>query len=436
MSLYYYVMRHIVHTIARSKHIARIRSHKHFHHAKKLQWMIEGVLIVVALSVLGGFAMRHQSQLEGSVVPQRSIYRATSPHIVCTNGYSVTPTYYTNSATNTSGVLERLSLRVSYKNATTTYDMRQALSGSGSRFANTGESVVFWEHKGEFSLSFSGAELSLCVPYVDKAAALQNLTYTISDVDFPMVDGTAQVSLGVTDMLSLSLSLFGEPVFADFNGDGREDSAYMLVYNGGGSGSFYYAVFAMQDLFGEYVPTNMILLGDRIAPQHVELSDGGAYFMYAERATGESFTTPPSIARSLFVAYNKVTRTIESQNIPYVKKYDVTTMRLEDKKWMLASLVSEKGKVTLPRASSTYSIVFDKGNQIHITTACNVVSATYELSGDYMQISGLAGMDDFCNGINEAEFNRSMKSIMHYGFTDDGALHLYFANKKGELIFK
>ena len=104
-----------------------------------------------------------------------------------------------------------------------------------------------------------------------------------------------------------TLSIFGEPVYGDLNGDGKNDAVILLVNNPGGSGTFYYAVLAMNSNDDKYMPTNTIFLGDRIAPQTVEIHDGVALFNYVERKAGEPMTTRPSMGKSLWINYDAKT---------------------------------------------------------------------------------------------------------------------------------
>jgi hypothetical protein len=62
-------------------------------------------------------------------------------------------------------------------------------------------------------------------------------------------------------------------VFGDLNEDGNEDAALFLVHQPGGSGTFYYIAAAL-NANGGFRGTNAVLLGDRIAPQTIEIRDG------------------------------------------------------------------------------------------------------------------------------------------------------------------
>ena len=92
---------------------------------------------------------------------------------------------------------------------------------------------------------------------------------------------------------------FGNEIKHDFDGDGREDVAFLLTQETGGSGIFYYVVAALNTSKG-YIGSEGFFLGDRIAPQTTEMGKGNSIVVnYAERAAGESFAIRPSVGKSV-----------------------------------------------------------------------------------------------------------------------------------------
>jgi len=92
----------------------------------------------------------------------------------------------------------------------------------------------------------------------------------------------------------LQAKYFGNDAVGDLNGDGAPDVAFIVTTDGGGSGTFYYAIAVLKTGSG-YKATNAILLGDRIAPQTTEIRDGEVVVNYADRAPGEPMTAQPSV---------------------------------------------------------------------------------------------------------------------------------------------
>ncbi len=133
---------------------------------------------------------------------------------------------------------------------------------------------------------------------------IKSLTYTIDGYDFVLDNGLATRSLAPESSFLETVRVFGEPVYADLDGDGDKDGAIWLEHQPGGSGTFYYAALALKE--GDtYVSTNVMLLGDRIAPQTLNIEEGRAVYNFAERRADEPFTTRPSWGRSVYVQLDK-----------------------------------------------------------------------------------------------------------------------------------
>lgn len=113
---------------------------------------------------------------------------------------------------------------------------------------------------------------------------------------------TVKPTTTVFDPKSLDLKIegnkatyFGNEARGDLDGDGLEDVAFLVTSEGGGSGTFYYAIVAIQTSEG-YKLTNPFFVGDRIAPQSnfIPKNSRELQINYAERRPAEPMTTPPS----------------------------------------------------------------------------------------------------------------------------------------------
>lgn len=102
---------------------------------------------------------------------------------------------------------------------------------------------------------------------------------------------------------------FGNEVRGDIDGDGDEDIVFLVTHDGGGSGTFFYLAGAIND-DGKYKGSQLMLIGDRIAPQTTEyqsfsgIKGGYAIINYADRLPLDPMTTPPHVGKSLYAKYS------------------------------------------------------------------------------------------------------------------------------------
>lgn len=127
-----------------------------------------------------------------------------------------------------------------------------------------------------------------------------NGTYVINKESVTLENGKAETSVTPGSATITKTTVFGEPVLGDLNGDGKTDAALMLVQNPGGSGTFYYVVAAL-NMGNAVAGTNAVFLGDRIAPQTLEIRNGQIIANYVVRKPTEPMTAQPSIGVSKYL---------------------------------------------------------------------------------------------------------------------------------------
>lgn len=132
---------------------------------------------------------------------------------------------------------------------------------------------------------------------VRKATDEKNATYVIGDRTVTLVDGVSETPIPESTAKT-TVRYFGNEVRKDLNGDGREDVAFLITEDAGGTGTFFYVVAAVNTDDG-YVGSEAFLLGDRIAPQTTESGpDASIIVNYADRLPDEPFTAQPSVGKS------------------------------------------------------------------------------------------------------------------------------------------
>ncbi len=88
--------------------------------------------------------------------------------------------------------------------------------------------------------------------------------------------------------------IFDNEAFGDLNWDGREDVAFLLTQDRGGSGTYFYIVAALKTDTG-YTGIKAFFLGDRITPQSTMIENNVLIVSYLDRKPDDPFTTAPSI---------------------------------------------------------------------------------------------------------------------------------------------
>ena len=157
---------------------------------------------------------------------------------------------------------------------------------------------------GGFLLYYSRSNKNPTPTAILGAKDYKDATYSIEGVPVTLVNGQAVTSLSGSASQTIT-KYFGNEVMGDLNAGDNSDVAFILTQNSGGSGTFYYVVVALATTTGSsdslrYFGTNAVLLGDRIAPQTIEIKNGQLIVNYADRAVGDPMTAQPSVGVSKY----------------------------------------------------------------------------------------------------------------------------------------
>jgi hypothetical protein len=124
-----------------------------------------------------------------------------------------------------------------------------------------------------------------------------NSSYLVEGATFTLQKGRAERPAAPGSVTRSRISLAGQPVSADLNGDGVSDAVVLLVHDPGGSGTFSYVAAAVGTEPG-YRGTNAVLVGDRITAMDLRVEGRTVVVTYADRSPADSFATRPSVVRS------------------------------------------------------------------------------------------------------------------------------------------
>jgi len=132
----------------------------------------------------------------------------------------------------------------------------------------------------------------------------RNTEYMIEGQRITLADGVAAETRPGSASPTVT-RYFGNELKADLNEDGREDIVFLLTQQRGGSGTFFYAVAALDTEAG-YRGSDGYLLGDRIDPQTTAVSRNPRHknvvvVNYRDRRPGEPMTAQPSVEKSVYL---------------------------------------------------------------------------------------------------------------------------------------
>ncbi len=143
--------------------------------------------------------------------------------------------------------------------------------------------------------------------------------FMIGGIKVTLANGLSETEAAPGSATKIVTRYFGNDVRHDFDSDGREDVAFLVTQESGGSGVFFYLVVALNRP-GGYAGSDGLLLGDRIAPQSSGIDEGIAasgnprkdviVVNYADRLPGEPFSAAPSIGKSIWAKLDPASMTI------------------------------------------------------------------------------------------------------------------------------
>jgi hypothetical protein len=133
----------------------------------------------------------------------------------------------------------------------------------------------------------------------------RNVEYVIEGQRIKLADRPAEADTSPGPASRVVTRYFGNELKTDLNDDGRDDVVFLAAQQRGGSGTFFYAVAALNTEAG-YVGSDGYLLGDRVAPQTTVVSRNPRHknvivVNYGDRRPGEPMTAQPSVSKSVYL---------------------------------------------------------------------------------------------------------------------------------------
>ena len=268
-------------------------------------------------------------------------------------------------------------------------------------------------------------------------------TYTINEEEMVLVNGISYTRKPGATATSTT-KYFGNDATGDIDGDGSQDTAFVITQSNGGEGLFYYLVAKLNKKEGVY-GTYGYLLGDRINVRSISVEkDGSVTVNYTGRKPGENFSVTPSMDKSVSLKLNVNQGQFEvvtSGNIPTtVPSVTPTTppvlpvapAALLNKSWKWIQTTYERGTGSAPRKADRFVLTFRDSN-FSATTDCNGIGGEYMVNGTSMTLDKMISTQMYCEGSQEQEYSKMLIQVTGYSIVNgelllklkDGGTMLY-----------
>jgi len=242
-------------------------------------------------------------------------------------------------------------------------------------------------------------ETETLTPALDIMTGYKDITIEIDGTLVKLTNGLAEINSASGSVTKIIIQYFGNEAFGDLNGDGKEDIAYLITVDGRGSGTFYNVVAALQTKTG-YEGTNVVYLGDRIAPQSTSINAGEILVNFADRKSGEAFTTQPSIG---------VSKYLKIQDGKLIEALHLS--QITNREWTWVSTVMNDGSNMIPRIPDAFRITFLEDGSFSGTTDCNSFFGQVTIENNKLVFGPIGATKMYCEGSQEAEFLKSLAEV-------------------------
>ena len=293
---------------------------------------------------------------------------------------------------------------------------------------------------------FFGAAFVLLNSYIYQekqsttSAGYKNIEYVIEGELVKLVDGVAEAEAVPGSAAKVVTKYFGNELVVDLNNDGQDDVVFYLTQESAGSGTFYYVVAALATENG-YVGSEAYFIGDRIAPNGIELSQDPGYknvivANYVERAPGEPMSVQPSVGQSVWLKLDPESLQFGVVEGAFEGEADAAFMSLTMKEWIWVSALYNDGRVVEPNEVGDFTISFTEDGRFSATTDCNSLGGSYTASEGSISFDQMVMTKMFCPDSQESEFISLLENTALYHFTSQGQLIFDLKFDSGTVTFR
>lgn len=268
-------------------------------------------------------------------------------------------------------------------------------------------------------------------------------TYKINGQEVILKNGISSVGGATGADSKIVTKYYGNDAKGDFDGDGTEDSAFIVTQNRGGSSTFYYVTALLNKSSGK-VAVDGTLLGDRIVPKSISVEKNNIVVDYVDRKPSENIDTPPSIDKTLELKVgtnlDPITKEPVTQFGEVVQNFegeaDPAIMTLSMKTWTWINTTYSDDKGVTPKAAGRFTLTLKSDKTFSATTDCNGIGGEYTVRGNQISFTKMMSTLMFCEGSEEADFSKMLSEVQNFLFTSKGELVLGLKFDSGSVFFR
>lgn len=261
-------------------------------------------------------------------------------------------------------------------------------------------------------------------------------TYTINGQKIILENGISTIETAPGSASKIITRYFGNDIKEDFDGDGREDTAFLLTQETSGSGIFYYVVAKLNRVNG-IIGSEGLFLGDRIAPQTTEIDTNNIIIVnYADRKAGESFDIQPSFGKSIWLKLDTKTMQFGEVVQNFEGEADPAKMTLDMKTWNWIKTTYKNSAEIKPNTGKSFTLTFKNDKTFSATTDCNNVGGEYIVNSNKITFDKMVSTLMYCDGSQESDFVKILSETQGYYFTSKGELIFKLKTDDGLAIFR
>lgn len=130
----------------------------------------------------------------------------------------------------------------------------------------------------------------------------KDATFQFEDGPITLKNGSATTNVTPNGEITQETTLTNDVAYGDINGDGKADSAVLLVQNSEGSGVFLYVAAYLSGLV-QYKGSNAVFIGDRVTPKTVSIDKGVITVTYLDRKPTEPMAAEPTVLTTAHYVY-------------------------------------------------------------------------------------------------------------------------------------